>query len=519
MISPMHRVLLAAIFVHLGISTAESCSCAGSPQPLVALAQADAVFLGSVIEQIDPTPDVQPSASMEMFTCRLLVEYVWKGELSDTFDVQTAKAECGYRFELDKTYLVYARLRGDEYRTGLCSRTRPREAAVDDILELNTLPATGAPALVDSLVLEMMMDDLAAQSPEARKTAARALRRIGKRADMVVPHLRQAYDDGSTLDRIQVIEALGSFDNIGGESQALATAASEDEDPDLRVAALRTIYRLDGPDEWKIPALLRGMRDSHAGVRTAAIGSGIRRPPSVNPTKISHRRVQLLTDEDSGVRLAAARSLYLAARDYPSALPQLMIAARDSSHHVRTAAIKALANYDVSTPGLIPVLIKGLSDPEEWVRVVTASRLGTLGENPSADLLVPPLQEAIRDESERVRAFAAGSLGRFLPDPQAREVLMNSLRTGDESLRHDALVALTLPDRDPETALVAIQIAMSQSSSTLRGWAVGILRRFAADHAEARGLLQAALEDPDPRVRRDATHALRRLELDAIGTK
>lgn len=120
---------LAAVILVPG--TASACSCEEPPPPTEALEDADAVFLGEVVE----TRVVGDEFDGELIA-RIAVEEIWKGEVTELVDVRTQpeSAMCGYHFTAGGRDLIYAQSGdADDYPTGLCTRTAPADTAQEDL--------------------------------------------------------------------------------------------------------------------------------------------------------------------------------------------------------------------------------------------------------------------------------------------------------------------------------------------------------------------------------------------------
>ncbi|MFC2076777.1 HEAT repeat domain-containing protein, partial [candidate division KSB1 bacterium] len=116
----------------------------------------------------------------------------------------------------------------------------------------------------------------------------------------------------------------------------------------------------------------------------------------------------------------------------------LMKTLKDHSHHVRSAAIGALAKIGAveATRALAQVINK---DPEPTVRREAAIALGKFGAGikEAADALI----RALTDKSRRVRAQAARAQGR-LGDPKAVTPLIHALDDSYWSVRSNAFNSL-----------------------------------------------------------------------------
>lgn len=111
--------------------TASACSCEMPSPPSEALADADAVFLGEVVDLRRDGAEVTGD-----LIARIAVEEVWKGEVAEVVEVRTALdgATCGYSFTAGGRDLVYARHSDDGgFSTNLCTRSAPADAADEDL--------------------------------------------------------------------------------------------------------------------------------------------------------------------------------------------------------------------------------------------------------------------------------------------------------------------------------------------------------------------------------------------------
>lgn len=111
------------------------------------------------------------------------------------------------------------------------------------------------------------------------------------------------------------------------DSMAAHVEALKDKDVNVRVEALKELFRFEGTEA--VPHLISALRDKNAGVR--------RRSAS-----------------------------YLGWKVAVSAAPDLMIAANDRISSVRKASLEALG--ELGTKEAVPVLIKGLDDRDIEVR-------------------------------------------------------------------------------------------------------------------------------------------------------
>lgn len=107
-----------------------------------AVANSARVFNGKVTKVVMPEDD----AAYAQVTVYFTVQKTWKGKARKTLLLKTGRGggDCGYRFEVGKTYLVYAysndvfapnsdRLIGKQLETGICTRTQVLDSGTKDI--------------------------------------------------------------------------------------------------------------------------------------------------------------------------------------------------------------------------------------------------------------------------------------------------------------------------------------------------------------------------------------------------
>ena len=148
MFRTIRSILLLVILVGLLLLNPTrlfACFCVPEKSPTDELARSTAVFAGRVTQiETSSTPMWEDVDSVNV---TLQVSRVWKGPLRSTLTVLTARQgiDCGYEFEEDVEYLVYARGSGDNLTVWFCSRTRPLASAQEDlaVLGAGSTPTTG----------------------------------------------------------------------------------------------------------------------------------------------------------------------------------------------------------------------------------------------------------------------------------------------------------------------------------------------------------------------------------------
>lgn len=151
--------MLGALAI-LGESYAVACSCAMSGPPCQATWTADAVFAGTVVS-MTPIDNVSLGAPYQSLLVKFSVERGFVNAASGPTEIVTGMGggDCGYRFKVGVTYLVYASKYGSSIlTTGICSRTRPLAEAQEDIQYLTTMGASASGGRVYGRINEWRRD-------------------------------------------------------------------------------------------------------------------------------------------------------------------------------------------------------------------------------------------------------------------------------------------------------------------------------------------------------------------------
>ena len=122
---------MIATSIVYGSSEAMACKCALPPGPKKALADSDAVFLGKVTA-IEDKGAARVKVTFEVLT-NLKATKVKKVSVS----TGRGGGDCGYRFKLGESYLVYCYGKPEALSTNICTRTRPAADAKADLAALS----------------------------------------------------------------------------------------------------------------------------------------------------------------------------------------------------------------------------------------------------------------------------------------------------------------------------------------------------------------------------------------------
>ncbi len=117
--------------------TSNACSCVEKPSVEKDFSQKTAVFSGKVIKIVNASSRISQS-SWDSKAVLFQVDTVWKGDLPSQVLIYTAISEpsCGYPFEINKEYIVYAGGEVEHLTTTICDRTDLLSNATEDINKL-----------------------------------------------------------------------------------------------------------------------------------------------------------------------------------------------------------------------------------------------------------------------------------------------------------------------------------------------------------------------------------------------
>jgi N-sulfoglucosamine sulfohydrolase len=150
--------------------------------------------------------------------------------------------------------------------------------------------------------------------------------------------------------------------------------------------------------------------------------------------------------------------------------------------------------WRVGDPGEISTFTERLTDPDPTVRYWSAIGLRVAGQEAIA--AKEALRVALADASSSVRIEAAGWLVRWADDPDAMNVLADSLKTGSEATQLHAARTLQLLGEQARPALPALQAALPKVQNMFTRWSLqGAIALLTGTENEA----LRELAEPKPR--------------------
>jgi HEAT repeat protein len=292
--------------------------------------------------------------------------------------------------------------------------------------------------------------------------------------------LRDLLTDHDVTARLLAAKALADLD-LPEAAEALASAAEEDEEAEVRLAALASLERVDAGRASTL-AVARAS-DPDSSVRLAALGVLAR--AGIDPPH------QVVDDEEVAVRALAAAILFEHQARAKSVLDAVL---RSPDPSVREVGYRAIAT--VGAEETRHLALAGLDDIDARVRREAAHAVASAAKEEA----VKPLVVLLADDDAVVRAAAAEALG-DVGEPAVEAVVDALFAGGSEDAVLAALERLPLDGS-------AMRLRRFASESVARALEDADLRsRLGSSNNAAVGLLHDSLQAREERHALTALHA------------
>ena len=310
--------------------------------------------------------------------------------------------------------------------------------------------------------------------PPVAQAAAAAMKALGP---SVEEDVLQSIRGGGSSQRRALLPFISS---AAGSPEA--TACLADEDPDVRVLACEALGRIGAVAS--AAALFPLLADPDPRVTYAAIAAiqslgsvetERRAIAAAGSSDVRVRRAAMrilayfgtpaaldvfltaLNDPDERVRESAVQGLPM--MDDPRAFEALLTAARDDAERTRAAAMRSLGQC-VGDLRASAYLLKGLADPDGWVRYYACQALGKMAFEPAADAIVRLLADGVG----QVRVAAVEALS-CLRGERAVKALETAAGDDDGDIRRAAILGLGVARRQEALPLI-LEAARAPDTAT-----------------------------------------------------
>jgi HEAT repeat protein len=324
-----------------------------------------------------------------------------------------------------------------------------------------------------------------------------------KSAPQVLAQLNKALQDEDAEVREAAVRKFYWLGPQAKDAVPNLLVALQDEDAKVRAAAASIFTNLGPAADEAVPALLEAMfHDKDRRVRCSAANSLAR----VGERPIPHL-VKALQDEDADIRRRAASAIGAHDPKRKDLIPALLALAHDEDPGVRCSVLGSLKELDSGNPQVFSALLEGLADPVPDVRRGCAYLFWEIGWNaaPATKALIALLQ----DKDAGVRRETLNALVKIgsLTHEQV-PLLMAFLQDDDSGMRSDAAKALEQIGPGAKAAVESLRRALKDPHRSVRWWAATALGGIGPDAKSAIPDLLNALKDDESLVRRCAKEAL-----------
>jgi HEAT repeat protein len=370
--------------------------------------------------------------------------------------------------------------------------------------------------IIDGRPLQAWVKDLSDSNPDVRRPAVETLGNNGKtfpRADKVASALSKLLHDPDDQVRAAAVTALGKVHLWAqGELTPLLHTAQNDVF-EVRVKALEALVPFIGADERVKEQFRLALEDKNPAVRDSVFEllTNAARPPS----PLCSLLTDALKSKDDDVRLRALTAHCRWGPDAWESLESLCELLQDRNQVVRHKAAEATSRVTV-----IGGRVAGMPeretppDPAELLDIEQRDSEKNAGawldERPEGGKIKAALIAALKDTDPQVRGHIAetiSNLGRALVD--AKPILLGFLKDPDALVRANSVSALGNfgPEaRDAESYLLVMM--KEDKTPRVRYRAIAALRKISTEPKILLRPFMDALQDPDERVRADASNGL-----------
>jgi HEAT repeat protein len=256
--------------------------------------------------------------------------------------------------------------------------------------------------------------------------------------------LKFARGEDKDLRKI-AIKRLGHIQSPEGIPTLLDVLNNSDLETQL--TGIYTLLELSPPLSEAIPPLIRIAKNDkeHIAVRTSAIS--VMTEISLKSSEEDHDRVAstindlLRKDESKAIQFYGWTNLAKIEKGNQEAIKALIVFAEDTDRGIRHGAIKHLLEIG-EKERLIPLLIKGLNDPESGERIFYTYAIMQIGS--AAKQAIPNLIPLINDEEQLVKMRVIDILGKMGPEAKEAIPALQDAASNDalDEVRDKALEAI-----------------------------------------------------------------------------
>lgn len=280
------------------------------------------------------------------------------------------------------------------------------------------------------------------KDPEIRREAILALAAIGPDARSTVPEMIKLLEDPQSTNRPAAAYALG---RLGAKEAvpALKKALVEKEIPVLHLAAAWALLQIDPSNDQyateALPLLTSALENEMPQIRREAARTLARLGAKAKSSVAALQK--RLSDQDPQVRREVLIALGEIGSDGQTLVPDLVKIIDEGEPSLHSIACYALGRLGAASKSAVPVLKKSLSSPDPYEKTVAAWALVQISPDAeTATATIPILVNAAgRAPNPEIRVEAVQALGKIGSNSSlAKDAVNSAMKDPDASVRKAA---------------------------------------------------------------------------------
>jgi HEAT repeat protein len=329
--------------------------------------------------------------------------------------------------------------------------------------------------------------------------------------DAAVPPLRDALGNKDATTRQLAAETLGRMGSRAKDALAALKERLKDDDGLTRVRAAQALWFIDRQADVAVPALGEAMKDKDLTVRRAASLALFQLQP--RPKEALPIFTAAMKDEDSLTRVQSAQAVWQINHKADEVMPVFMEVVKNPKEHALALnqTLTALNELGPEAKAAVPALVEVLKGPNNNLYVFALTNtLGTIGA-----ASVPPLAELLnnKDTDPRILYPVIQALGRV--GPEGAEPLIKAMDHENVNIRSQVVMSIGQMGPGAKAAVPKLAELAKGGDANLRNNAINALVQLGLDGRAAAPALVENLKNPNQYIVTQSLQALRNMQVDS----
>jgi len=350
----------------------------------------------------------------------------------------------------------------------------------------------------------VLLKALQGDRQEMKPIAIKILGEIGAPAEAAIPELKAillAYQGPADA-------AADALAGIGGASVKVLTDAANSDNANVRGLAVRSLHKIGAP---AVPSFVDLLGAKNVDVQRQA--ASLLGTMQVFDKSVVIALGYATKDKDYQVRTNALNSIRAMGGSAKLAEPYVAALLIDIDPQIRLNAFQTLQSLGVDAR---PGLKKALSNPDETVRITTASLMITL--NLEVALAEPILVDALKHKDESLKMQAAYTLSqRGLRESEVLPIFISNLKNQVASVRRQSAEAIARYGVKASKATPDLIVALDDADDSVCAQALNALRVVGADAKSLFPAMVKVLKRKDTTLHAAASQTIYQVGPDAVG--